>query len=125
RRVAAGVYRRDDAVPRQAGPAGELDYAGEARVGERRQDVAPLEPAQSSQRVGPWTQPPPHAGERVDLVRGERDAVLGEQLHEPPTVDRVDGGPRAGPPVHVVHARTVGGLPLVEEEDGVEPEHLS
>src|SRR5215467_1125971 len=61
RLVAARILRGDDAVPRKTREAGELDHADEARVGERRDDVAALQTLDARDRVGPRSQPPPDA----------------------------------------------------------------
>jgi hypothetical protein len=47
-----------------------------------------------------------------------------EKLLEPRPIDRVDGGPRDLSAIDPVHARAVGGLPLVEKPDAVERRRL-
>ena len=118
--VVPGQLGRQHRVPRDARVLRHVDEQGHVAVRQRRQHVAPLQPRQPLDGVGPRGQAVPGAVQVVELLLGQAlEPVLRDQLVEDHPVQVVDLRPPQLAPPHAAHRGAVAAPPVVGERGPV------
>jgi hypothetical protein len=124
RLVALEVLGREDQVPGQTGALGHVRQQRDVAVGQRADQVAPLQPRQAGHAVGPRVQAVPGAVDvRALRRRHASQAEHRQQLAQAFVVQRVERPEADLAAAHALHLRLVARAPQVGQAQpvGVQP----
>ena len=114
--------RRQDAIPRQPAPLRHIRQQRHIPVGQRGDNIPPLQPRQPPSRIRPRIKPMPRLIELRRLILAQPlYPELRQQLVQDHPVQRIDIRPRQIPAADALHRRPIPAAPPIRETRPIHP----